>query len=109
MEGVLGRVLHYCIAIAIALFVIGLGYLVATASKAGLDEQFSLQQIVDSITSIRPEGIIGLGIIVVVVTPILRIVATTIMSLKRRDTVVALLTILSFLSITIAFIVKTLS
>ncbi|MEM2839614.1 MAG: DUF1634 domain-containing protein [Thermoplasmata archaeon] len=108
MEPVLCKVLQCCIIIAVALFAIGLGCLLVTANQGGLSEQFSLQQIVDSITSVRPEGIIGLGIIVVVATPLLRIFATTVMSLRRKDRLIALLTILSFLSITVAFAIKTL-
>jgi len=108
MAQVLCRVLLYCVILAVALFSLGVGYLLVLGIPEGIGEQLSLQQIVESIVSLRPEGIISLGIIVVVATPLLRILATMMMSIQRRDLAITSLTVLSFSSIILAFIIKTL-
>jgi len=104
---VLCKVLFYCVISAILLFFVGLLYMILSDSNASIDDQISLQQVADSIAAISSEGVLGLGIIVVVVTPLIRLLTTTMLYLKKSDGILALLTIFSFLAIIISFLVKT--
>lgn len=107
MAPVLFKVLLYCVLIATLLFVIGSIYLLVTDDTAVIDEQLSLQEIGEAIASVSPEGIIGIGIAVVIATPLIRLLTTTALSLKMGDRIIALITVFSFIAIVAAFLLKT--
>lgn len=109
MSPALGRVLQFCVVLAIVLFIIGLGLLFARNGGERIDEQLTLWQIIDSIAAIGPEGIIGLGVIVIVATPLIRIFTTTMLAVGNKDSAIAILTVLSLVSIILAFLVKTIA
>jgi len=104
---VLYRVLLYCVLIAVILFVVGLVYVFAVGGAIQIDLQLSLQEIVDAIASVSPEGVLGIGIAIVIITPLIRLLTTTALSLKIGDKIIAAITIFSFLAIIIAFLLKT--
>ena len=109
MSPVLCRVLLYCVLSAMVLFLIGLALLLSGNGSDEIDEKMSLDQIIDSMAKISAEGVIGLGVIVVVVTPLIRILTTTMLAVRNRYTAIAILTMLSLASIISAFIIKTLA
>ncbi len=106
---VLCRALIYCVSTAVILFLIGLSLLLIVSGGGEIDSLVSIGQIIDSIADLSPEGVIGLGIIVVVVTPLVRLLATTILAARNEDRAIALLTVLSIGTIVFGFIIKTMA
>jgi len=104
-EPMIRKPLFFGIVGATALFVFGLVYLFATAPPTDAATSYSLEEIIQSIGSLDAAGVIGLGIIIVIATPIARtIVAMAYFS--RRDRTLALLSLTSIALIVAGFLIS---
>jgi uncharacterized membrane protein len=90
---------------AVILFVIGLVYLFASAPPADAASSYSLEYIIRSIGSLDAVGVIGLGIILIIATPIARtIVAAAYFS--RCDRILAIIPLISMILIAAGFLLS---
>ena len=105
---VLWKVLFACVIVSVILFVAGIIIILISGTQPTLDQQSSLSQLLNAVVSLSPEGIIGIGIFVIVATPLIRLLTTTLLSYANRDRLIMLFTILSFVTIVITFLVNVL-
>jgi len=104
-EPVIRKPLFFGVIGAIILFIIGLIYLFASAPPTLVAVKYSLEDIIHSIASLDAIGIIGIGIILVIATPIARmIVAATYFS--RRDRVLTVIPLISLILIVSGFLLS---
>lgn len=104
-EPVIRKPLFFGVIGAIILFVIGLAYLFASAPPTDAAAAYSLEDIIRSIGSLDAVGIIGIGIVLVIATPLVRmIVAAAFFS--RRDRILAIIPLVSMILIAAGFLVS---
>lgn len=78
LEKALSYVVLTGIIISVTIFLIGLIYAAATSSIDDSNQAISLSSIAGSIASLDPIGILGIGVIAVILTPIIRVISTII-------------------------------
>jgi uncharacterized membrane protein len=91
--------------ISVILFLVGIVIASATSSLSDADKPMTLQDIADSITSLNAIGIIGIGVIVVIATPLIRIVST-IVYFSGADRRLVALPIITLALIILGFIIR---
>jgi len=85
------RVLIIGTLISFLLMIIGLSYAVVVGTR---DESVDIPGLLNSLLSLKPGGIVGLGIVVMLLTPVLNVLALGVIFARLRDrwfTLVALL------------------
>lgn len=103
---ILWKILFACVIISVLMFISGIIVILISGTQQTLDDQSSLEQLSNAIVSLSPEGMIGIGIFVIVSTPLIRLLTTTILSYSNRDRLIMLFTILSFVTILITFVIN---
>ena len=104
-EPVIRKLLFFGVIGAIILFIIGLIYLYASAPPADAAVAYSLDDITQSIASLDAVGIIGIGIILVIATPIVRIIAAS-AYFSRRDRILSVIPLISLILIASGFLLS---
>jgi uncharacterized membrane protein len=104
-EPVIRKPLFFGVTGAIILFLIGLVYLYASAPPADAATAYSLEDIIQSIASLDAVGIIGIGIIFVIATPILRMIVAA-AYFSRCDRVLAVIPLISLILIAAGFLLS---
>jgi len=83
VENALQMVLYGGVIISIALFLIGLLSFAVSSQTFVLSQTETLDEILHSIASLSPMGIISLGILILIATPIVRILMTAVYFANR--------------------------
>lgn len=91
--------------ISVALFIVGMAIALATSSLTNAGIPMNLQDIADSIGSLNAIGIIGVGVIVIIATPLIRI-ASTIIYFSGADRRLVILPIITLLLIILGFLIR---
>lgn len=89
--------------IGVALFAVGIIYALSSSPIPNPSQNMSLGMIVSSIASMDAMGFIGMGVIVVVATPLIRVLST-IFYFSQRDRRLVILPIVTFVLIIVGFI-----
>jgi uncharacterized membrane protein len=105
-EPVIRKPLFFGVTGAIILFIIGLVYLYATAPPADAAVAYSLDDIIQSVSSLGAVGIIGIGIILVIATPIVRMVVASAYFSRRDRALLAIFPLISLILIAAAFLLS---
>jgi len=100
---VLYKILLAGILCAIIFLIVGL---ILLSSTPGVDitEELSLEALIEEISSMSPKGILGIGILLIIATPLIRILTTTIVFLKERDRFLVIISLIVMGIITLGFI-----
>lgn len=106
-EPVIRRLLFFGVIGAIILFIIGLVCLFASAPPADVAASYSLEDIIQSIVSLDAVGIVGLGIVLVIATPIARMVVAA-AYFSRCDRILTMIPIISLILIAAGFLLSVL-
>jgi uncharacterized membrane protein len=104
-EPVIRKPLLFGIIGAIILFIIGLAYLFASAPPVDAAVAYSLEDIVQSIASLDAVGIIGIGIILVIATPLIRMIVA-VAYFSRCDRTLAIIPLISMILIAAGFLLS---
>jgi len=104
-EPVIRKPLFFGIIGAIILFIIGLVYLFASAPLADAAVAYSLEDTIHSIASLDAVGIIGIGIILVIATPIARMIVAA-AYFSRCDRILAVIPLVSLILIAAGFLLS---
>jgi uncharacterized membrane protein len=104
-EPMVRKPLFFGIIGAIILFIIGLVYLYVSVPPADAAVKYSLDDIIQSIASLDAVGIIGIGVILVIATPIARMIVAT-AYFSRRDRILAIIPLVSLILITAGFLIS---
>jgi uncharacterized membrane protein len=92
IELAVARILAVTTAVAMALLLVGVGLMVAAgiSVESRTFPTFDPARILDDLIALRPEGFLWAGIVVVVVTPIVRVSGELIGFASQRDRTMAL-------------------
>ena len=104
-EPVIRKPLYFGIIGAVVLFIIGLIHLFASAPPADAAATFSLEDIIQSIISLDAVGIIGIGIILVIATPIARMIVAA-AYFSRCDRILTIIPLISLILILAGFLIS---
>jgi len=104
-EPLIRKPLFFGVIGAIILFIIGLIYLFASAPPTLAAVKYSLEDIIHSIASLDAIGIIGIGIILVIATPIVRMIVAA-AYFSRCDRVLAIIPLISLILIAAGFLLS---
>jgi uncharacterized membrane protein len=104
-EPVIRKPLFFGVIGAIILFIIGLVYLFASAPPADAAAAYSLEDIIQSIASLDAVGIIGIGIILVIATPIARMIVAA-AYFSRCDRILTVIPLISLILIAAGFLIS---
>jgi len=104
-EQALSRIVLAGAVISAVLFAAGLVTALASSSITDASQKMSLDSIVASIASMDSMGLIGLGMLIVIATPLVRVLAT-ILYFSQRDRRLVLLPIITFALIVAGFILR---
>lgn len=101
------RLLHIIllsgIALAVVILAIGLvSFLID--SDLDIEESMAIESLFNGITVLSSEGLLGIGIFVIVSTPLVRIVATAVIFKREGDRLMILLSIVVLAIITAGFL-----
>jgi uncharacterized membrane protein len=91
IEGRIARVLSSGAVIAVVLLVIGVGLMVAGGIEADTAAYpaFDPARLIDDLVALRPEGFLWAGILVVIATPVIRVVGELVGFAIRGDRAMA--------------------
>jgi len=103
VKTVLYKILIAGILCAIIFLIIGL---ITLSSTPGVDitEELSLEELIEEITSLSAMGILGIGILLIIATPLIRILTTTIVFFKERDRFLVAISLIVLAIIAFGFI-----
>jgi uncharacterized membrane protein len=107
VENALEIVLYGGVMISIALFLIGLLYSVASSQAFDFSQTETLGDILNSIAAVSPIGIISLGVLIIIATPIVRIIMTAVYFAKR-DKLMTVVPIVVLSLIVVGFVLSVL-
>jgi uncharacterized membrane protein len=107
VENALQVVLYGGVIISIALFIIGLLYFAASSQTLVLSQTETLDEIIHSVASLSPIGIISLGVLIIIATPIVRILMTAVYFAKR-DRLLTIVPIIVLSLIVVGFVLSVL-
>ncbi|MDH4122488.1 MAG: DUF1634 domain-containing protein [Thermoplasmata archaeon] len=105
----LRKILYILVIITILLFLVGIASMLLSSAEGSLSTPMSFQSLLDSILKIRPEGIIGLGIFIIIITPIIRLLTICVYSYIRREKIGMIATALSLAAIVISIALQSIS
>jgi len=107
VESALEIVLFGGVILSIALFLIGLASFALSSQAFVLSQTETLDGIINSIAALSPIGIISLGVLIIIATPIVRILMTAVY-FANRDKLMTLVPIIVLSFIVLGFVLSVL-
>ncbi len=107
VENALEAVLYGGVILSIALFLIGLLYSAASSQALEFSQTETLGDILNSIAAVSPIGIISLGVLIIIATPIVRIIMTAVY-FANRDKLMTVVPIVVLSLIVVGFVLSVL-
>ena len=104
-ERVLSHIVMSGAVISVALFAFGISVALGNSSIVDEKQTMSLDSIVSSISSMDSMGLIALGVLTVIATPLVRILAT-ILYFAKKDRLLMVLPIVTFILIVVGFVIR---
>ena len=105
MEKALHTVLLAGTVLSIALFVIGVCLAIAGSEISKIEDTLPPESMIDSMTSLSGIGFMVAGMIILVATPLVRIIATMIY-FRGRDQLLSLIAVATFAMIVVSFLIR---